>query len=79
MKIFEALISPLVQNFFKENFNSETTIPDANNELKSTSGITDFFETETELSQLKERMIPENNLVEEPDRAEYGDFQPMLN
>lgn len=75
MKIFEVHISVLITEFFKENFNSGTSLLDANNELKSISGINQFFETEIELKELKEKIVLEKNLVEEPDRTEYGDFQ----
>ncbi|MGI8951167.1 MAG: hypothetical protein ACR2FN_06240 [Chitinophagaceae bacterium] len=75
MKIFEAHISYLVENFFKQIIKETATLVEVNNILQITSGINKFFDSEAELTELKEKIFIDYNLVEEPDRTEYGDFQ----
>ncbi|MBC8487072.1 MAG: hypothetical protein H8D45_13670 [Bacteroidetes bacterium] len=75
MKIFEANISILVSEFFKKNLFNVVSIENANELLKQTTGIKEFFSDETELIELKEKLSALISCVKEPDRAEYGDFQ----
>ncbi len=42
-------------------------------------GIIHFFDNITELETLKEVLSETHNIIEEPDRAEYGDFQTNSN
>ncbi len=78
MKIFDASISPVTWKFFQENLTAKTSLENANILLRSVSGIVCFFETKTDLQELKEKVFQTNILVEEPDRAEYGDFQTNM-
>lgn len=78
MKIFDAHISPVTQKFLQKSLATEISLETANVLLKSVSGIVRFFETEADLQEVKEKLFLISNLVEEPDRAEYGDFQTNL-
>lgn len=75
MKIFEANISYSIKDFFKNNIYKSISLIEANETLKNISGINTFIETEYELNELKEKVLDDFNLAEEPDRSEYGDFQ----
>lgn len=75
MKIFEANITQQVSDFFRKRLNRTTTLKTANQKMIEACGIKNFFECEEELEALKVIISATDNLVEEPDRAEYGDFQ----
>jgi hypothetical protein len=75
MKVFEANISIQVSDFFRTKLNSTTTLVTANQKMFDASGIKHFFESKEEFEALKEIIYFNENLVEEPNRAEYGDFQ----
>lgn len=75
MKAFEANISIQVSDFFRTKLNKTTTLVTANHKMFEACGIKHFFESEEEFEALKEVIYFSENLVEEPDRAEYGDFQ----
>jgi len=75
MKIFDAHISPISQKFIQENLKTDISLEAANILFQSVSGIVSFFETETDLQELKEKLSSTSNILEEPDRAEYGYFQ----
>ncbi|MEP7170445.1 MAG: hypothetical protein ABI855_13835 [Bacteroidota bacterium] len=75
MKIFEANISHQVADFFNKKLSRTTTLVTANQKMFNACGIKHFFDNELELEALKEIICSTENLVEEPDRAEYGDFQ----
>lgn len=75
MKIFDANITQPVSDFFRKKLNRTTTLITANQKMSDDCGIKHFFDSEAELELLKEIICLEKNLAEEPDRAEYGDFQ----
>lgn len=76
MRVFEANISLQVCTFFKEFLNKTSSFEDANQKIFDTFGINVFFENDIDFQGLKESVSSVAlNLVEEPDRAEYGDFQ----
>lgn len=61
--------------FIQENLLKNVSLEVANTLFQSVSGIHNFIENEEELQILKERLSNTNKIAEEPDRAEYGDFQ----
>lgn len=76
MRIFEANISLQVCTFLKDFLNNTSSFENANQKMYDAFGINVFFENDDDLHGLKESV---SNVaissVEEPDRAEYGDFQ----
>lgn len=78
MKIFEANITHQVSDFFRKKLNRTTTLATANKKMIDACGINHFFDDEIEFETLKEIICSKINLVEEPDRTEYGDFQTNL-
>lgn len=78
MKIFDAHIPLITKKFFQDGFSSDISLEAANKLVQSVSGINTFFETATDLEELKEKLCLSDNVVEEPDRAEYGDFQTNI-
>ena len=75
MRIFEANITLLVSNFLKESLKEIVSIDKANQKMYDAFGITYFFDNENDLQTLKETISETQNVLEEPNRAEYGDFQ----
>ena len=75
MKIFEANINRQVLDFFDENLKEDISFEESNQKIHKAFGIIDFFDTNEELKTLKDIISIAYNSVEEPDRAEYGDFQ----
>jgi len=75
MKIFEANISFKVSDFLCKQLNRTTSLATANQKLFNACGIKHFFTNEVELITLKEVICSPKNIVQEPDRREYGDFQ----
>ncbi len=75
MKIFEANISHQVSDFLNDNLKRITSFEKANQKMYDTFGIIHFFDNNAELETIKEILAITHNVVEEPDRAEYGDFQ----
>jgi len=75
LKVFEANISQRVSDFLIELLNGILTFEAANQTIFENFGIKNFFTENDELETLKEVLSETYNLVEEPDRAEYGDFQ----
>jgi hypothetical protein len=74
MKVFEANISQQVADYLNEGMKDIKSFEEANQKIHKSFGIIDFFDNKEELEILKEVIsITSNN--EEPDRAEYGDFQ----
>jgi hypothetical protein len=51
------------------------SIDKANQKMYDAFGITYFFDNENDLQTLKETISETQNVLEEPNRAEYGDFQ----
>ena len=75
MKIFEANITHQVSIFLNENLKKIISFEIANQKIIDTIGIKHFFDNNEELETLKKIISNIHNAVEEPDRAEYGDFQ----
>lgn len=78
MRIFEAFISATVKKFFQANFTKEITLVKANELLRITTGIQHFFDNEEEIKTLSNLINDDIYSTEEPDRAEYGDFQTNI-
>jgi hypothetical protein len=75
MKVFEANITHQVSGFLNEKLKNINSFTIANRELFDFSGIRNFFDNNEDLESFKETTSEYQNLVEEPDRTEYGDFQ----
>lgn len=75
MKVFEANITYQVSDFLNDNLKKIASFEKANQKMYDAFGIIHFFDNDEELETLKEVLSITNNIVEEPDRAEYGDFQ----
>lgn len=75
MKVFEANITHQVSDFLNDNLKKITSFEKANQKMYEAFGFIHFFDNDEELETLKEVLSITNNIVEEPDRAEYGDFQ----
>lgn len=75
MKVFEANVSIKVLEFFSTTLGRVNSITELNEIIYRTSGIINFLSDDIEYGELKERVLLSENLVEEPDRTEYGDFQ----
>jgi len=74
-KIFEANISYQVLVFLNEFLKNTTSFEIANQKMFDAFGINHFFDDDDFQTLIKSLSIANVNLVEEPDRAEYGDFQ----
>jgi len=77
MKIFEANITNSLIVFFEKY--KELTIEQLNQKVKVICGINTFFELQCELVELINTISNYKNTINEPDRAEYGDFQTNIN
>ena len=77
MKVFKANITNSVIDFFENT--KELSIENLNSKIKSICGINAFFEIQSELDELINTISNEINIINEPDRAEYGDFQTNRN
>lgn len=75
MKIFEAKITPEVSDFLNEHLKSQTSFEEANQNLYETFGIRNFFDNNEDLEVLQENISKSYNVLDDPDRVEYGDFQ----
>ncbi|MEY3239081.1 MAG: hypothetical protein RIR11_519 [Bacteroidota bacterium] len=75
MKVFDANITPQVSDFLIENLKEITSFENANQKMYETFGITHFFDDDKELDSLKAVLSVSYIIAQEPDRAEYGDFQ----
>lgn len=75
MKVFEANITPIVSNFLNESLREIVSIKIANKTIHKSFGIINFFETSEDLEILKNTISEIVSILEEPNRAEYGDFQ----
>ncbi|MDO9634802.1 MAG: SAM-dependent methyltransferase, partial [Paludibacter sp.] len=75
MKIFEANISYQVLVFLNEFLKNITSFEIANQKMFDAFGIKHFFDDDDFHTLIKSLSLSNVNLVEEPDRAEYGDFQ----
>ena len=79
MKVFEANITHIVSDYLKENLKKFLTFEKANQKMIESFGINHFFDNNKELEVLKEIISKPLYVVEELDRAEYGDFQTNTN
>ena len=79
MKVFDANITYHVSGYLNENLKHISAFEKANKKLYEAFQIKEFFENNEELEILKEVLSHNGNVVEEPDRAEYGDFQTNAN
>jgi hypothetical protein len=77
MKIFEANISYSLIDFFENS--KELTTEQLNSKIKTICGINVFFELQSELDELFNTISNKRNIISEPDRTEYGDFQTNRN
>ncbi len=75
MRVFDANITQLVSTFLNESLRGITSIKKANQKMYDVFGITHFFDNVDNLQTLKETISENKNILEEPNRAEYGDFQ----
>jgi len=76
MRIFEANISLQVCEFLNDLLKNTSTFEIANQKMFDAFGIYTFFENKDDLQDLYESVsIDAISIVEESDRAEYGDFQ----
>ncbi len=76
MKIFEANISYQVSVFLKEKLINVTSFESANQKMFDVCGIKYFFDNNDDFKSLILLITNTNkDLVAEPDREEYGDFQ----
>ena len=75
--VFEANITYQVSEYLKSFLKNITSFETANQKMNDDFGIIHFFNSNDELEILKETIS--NNIVSEPDRTEYGDFQTNEN
>lgn len=75
MKVFDANITHLVSGFLNDNLKKIESFEMANQKMYDAFGIINFFDNDQELKTLKKVLSITDNIFEEPDRAEYGDFQ----
>ncbi len=75
MRVFDANISYEVSVYLNDYLKNITSFEMANQKMFEDFGIVDFFDSYLELETLKETISITHNIVSEPDRAEYGDFQ----
>lgn len=79
MRVFEANITHIVSNFLNESLREIVSIEKANQKMYDAFGIIHFFDNADDLQTLKEVISESSNIIEEPNRAEYGDFQTNEN
>lgn len=75
MKVFEANISYKVSDFLNQSLRNSLSFELANQKMFDAFGIKHFFDNDEDLEILKEIISDNCSRLEEPDRAEYGDFQ----
>lgn len=78
MKIFEANINHQVSDFLYKSLYKVTLFETANKKMVEATGIHNFFDNQGEFEALKNILSKTQNIVAEPDRAEYGDFQTNI-
>ena len=74
-KVFEANITHQVLDYLNDNIESVFSIEKANQKMFDAFGFLHFFDNTEDLQLLKETLSISPNIISEPDRAEYGDFQ----
>ncbi|MEZ5046243.1 MAG: hypothetical protein R2831_04555 [Chitinophagaceae bacterium] len=75
MKVFEANITHQVSDYLNDNLRNIVVVEKANQKMYEAFGFIHFFDNAEDLQILKETISISQNIVSEPDRAEYGDFQ----
>jgi len=76
MKLFEANISLQAFAFLSECLKNISSFEIANQKISDTCGTKHFFDNNNDFQTLLQTIDSSNiNILEEPDRAEYGDFQ----
>jgi len=75
MKVFEANITYEVSDCLNSNLKKITSFEKANQKMYDAFGFIHFFDNNEDLEMLKKVLSEAHDVVEEPDRAEYGDFQ----
>ena len=75
MIAFDAPIPPKVADYLQYVLTDVGGLEHANQIIASQCGISRFFESDQELTLLKDLLAAEHNLVEESKRSEYRDFQ----
>lgn len=75
MKVFEANITHQVSDYLNDNLKNVLSVEKANQKMYEAFGFIYFFDNAEDLEILKETISISQNIVSEPDRAEYGDFQ----
>jgi len=75
MKVFEANITDKVSEYLYNSLKDISLFEEANQKLFIAFGIKHFFDNNNDLVTLKTIISENQSIVEEPDRAEYGDFQ----
>jgi hypothetical protein len=75
MNIFGANISFQAFTYFSDTLKGCSIVEDANEGIYIMCGIVDFFGDQREFDTFKEVLSISENMLNEPDRTEYGDFQ----
>lgn len=75
MQIFEANITHHVSDYLNNNLRNIVSVEKANQNMYEAFGLIHFFDNAEDLNILKETISISQNIVSEPNRAEYGDFQ----
>lgn len=75
MRVFEANITHQVSDYLNDNLRNIVVVEKANQKMYEAFGFIHFFDNAEDLQILKETISISQNIVSEPDRAEYGDFQ----
>ncbi len=79
MKIFEANISHQVADLLNKKLSQVNLFETANEKLVDAFNINNFFGSQEEYEVFKDAISLTQNIVAEPDRTEYGDFQTNQN
>ena len=75
IRVFEAYITHQASDYLNDNLKNVVSIEKANQKMYEAFGFIHFFDNDEDLQILKEALSFSQNIVSEPDRAEYGDFQ----
>lgn len=75
IKVFEVNIAHQVSDYLNDSLKNIVSIEKANQKMHEAFGFIHFFDNVEDLQILKETISSSQNIVSEPDRAEYGDFQ----
>jgi len=73
--VFGANMTDIAADYFANNLKNAVSVTVANYQISEAFGIIDFFESDEELTLLKEAILFHQDIIKETDRAEYGDFQ----